>query len=102
MRKSSYTRSRSRKPRITAFSEFPRYSEAAVFSRLYMDFVNRLDSMRHYRDSVTTAREGVLLKIYEAQKIMVSSIKFKSKQIVTEYQKSKDSDDPTCDWNRHY
>mmetsp|Transcript_5043 Transcript_5043/g.12729 ORF Transcript_5043/g.12729 Transcript_5043/m.12729 type:complete len:1425 (+) Transcript_5043:112-4386(+) len=52
-------------------TSFPRYSESAVFSRLYTDFVSRLERMRDYRDEICSARQGVLLKIYEAQRKIV-------------------------------
>ncbi|CAD7932399.1 unnamed protein product [Amoebophrya sp. A120] len=52
-------------------NKFPRYSEPAIFSQLYTDFVSRLEKMREYRDEICPAREGVLLKIYEAQKKIV-------------------------------
>ncbi|CAD7969468.1 unnamed protein product [Amoebophrya sp. A25] len=68
---STTTTATTRTLELSSSSDFPRYSDGAVFSRLYTDFVTRLDSMREYRDAVCTAREGVMLKIYEAQKRIV-------------------------------
>jgi len=48
-----------------------RFSEAAVFSRLYKDFVRRLEKMRFFRNEACEAREGILMRIYESQRKIV-------------------------------